>query len=298
MAERSNCIVCGGTAVTEFLQAKDFLVSDEVFILKRCSQCGFIFTANPPDERELGQYYLSEDYISHSDRKRNFTDIIYHIVRRIMLGRKRSMITKVCQKPYGNLLDIGCGTGYFAGYMKEKKWDVTGIEISERARKYAFSKFGIEVLPPDMTGKLPDHSFDCITLWHVIEHFADPYFWLNEISRLLTDEGKCVLAMPNIRSADARWFDEKWAAIDVPRHLWHFSPETFTKMIEKANFRCVRIKGMPFDVFYISVLSYKNSRKRLAFVRGILTGGILSVRNILSKDAASSLIYVIEKNKA
>ena len=275
--------------------AKDFLVSSEEFSLMKCTVCGFIMTVNPPDERDMKQYYLSEDYISHSDRKQNLTEDIYHLVRHIMLGRKYLLMTSVCKTGNGSLLDIGSGTGYFAGYAKTRGWEVTGIEISERARNYSFSKFGVNAISPDKVKNLHDKEFTCITLWHVLEHLNEPDLWLREISRILKDEGKCIVALPNINSSDSSWFGKDWAALDVPRHLWHFSPDTFIRFIQGNGFRCIKTKSMPFDVFYISIMSYRNQNRSLAFLRGMATGMILTIKNLFVRNSASSLIYVIEK---
>ncbi len=295
MATISKCLVCGSEHFADYLTVTDFMVSGEEFNIVRCNDCGFIFTANPPDEREMGQYYLSEDYISHTDTKRNITEVVYHMVRHLMLGRKQTLISRLCHGNKGSLLDIGSGTGYFAAYMKTKGWEVKGIEISERARNFSSSKFGIDVLPPEKVKTLNEKSFDCITLWHVIEHFNDPGFWLNEMSRILKDNGICILAMPNIDSSDSKWFGKNWAALDVPRHLWHFAPDTFNKLINRFGFKSTMIKGMPLDLFYISILSYKNQKKRFAFLNGLLTGIMITIKNIIRGRSASSLIYVIEK---
>ncbi|HSO78478.1 MAG TPA: hypothetical protein VLQ76_07910, partial [Bacteroidales bacterium] len=105
------------------------------------------------------------------------------------------------------------------------------------------------------------------------------------------------LALPNIASADSTRFRNRWAALDVPRHLWHFAPDTLVKFIERNGFRCTLIKGMPLDLFYISIISYKNSKARLAFIRGIATGMLLSVGNLFTVNSSSSLIYVIQKRR-
>lgn len=296
MAE-TKCLVCGSYALFEHFSAIDSLVSGDKFIIKGCSNCGFVFTSDPPDEENIGSYYLSEDYISHTNRKRNLTEWLYHLARRFMLGRKARLVTRVCRKTNGKLLDIGSGTGYFAAFMKEKGWAVKGVEISDMARDFSVSQFGLEVVPPDMVGSLPDNFSDCITLWHVLEHFYEPDRWMKEIYRLLKDDGRCILALPNITSADSKLFLNRWAALDVPRHLWHFAPDTLVKFIERNGFRCTLIKGMPLDLFYISIISYKNSNVRFAFIRGIVTGMLLSVRNLFTVNASSSLIYVIEKRR-
>jgi 2-polyprenyl-3-methyl-5-hydroxy-6-metoxy-1,4-benzoquinol methylase len=296
MAEK-KCLVCGSGALFEHFSATDSLVSGDEFRIMGCSNCGFLFTSDPPDEKNIGDYYLSEDYISHTDRKRNLTGWLYHFARRFMLGRKSRLIARICRKTSGKLLDIGSGTGYFAAFMKEKGWTVKGVEISDMARDFAVSHFGLDVVPPDLVSSMPDKYYDCITLWHVLEHFYEPDRWMKEIYRLLMDDGRCILALPNIASSDARRFRNSWAALDVPRHLWHFAPDTLVKFIEKNGFRCTLIKGMPLDLFYISIISYKNCKARFAFIKGIATGIILSVSNLFAGNSSSSLIYVIEKRR-
>lgn len=296
MAE-TKCLVCGSDALFEHFSATDSLVSGDKFMIMGCSDCGFVLTSDPPDEKNIGTYYLSEDYISHTDRKRNLTEWLYHFARRFMLGRKARLVARACRKANGKLLDIGSGTGYFASFMKEKGWAVKGVEISDIALGFSVSHFSLDVVPPDMVRNLPDESFDCITLWHVLEHFYDPDRWMKEIYRLLKDDGRCILALPNIASADSKRFRESWAALDVPRHLWHFAPDTLVKFIESNGFRCTLIKGMPLDLFYISIISYKYSKVRFAFIRGIATGILLSVSNLFIKNSSSSLIYVIEKRR-
>ena len=297
MSETKRCLVCGSDSLIEHFSATDSLVSGDSFRIMGCSDCGFVFTSDPPDEKNIGTYYMSENYISHTDRKRNLTEVLYHFARRFMLRKKSRLVAHVCRKKNGTLLDIGSGTGYFASYMKEKGWSVKGVEINDRARDFSVSHFGLDVIPPEMISSLPDRSFDCITLWHVLEHFYNPDQWMQEIHRLLKDDGRCILALPNIASADSKRFRNSWAALDVPRHLWHFAPDTLFKFIERHQFRCSLIKGMPLDLFYISIISYKNSRARFAFIRGVATAILLSVRNIFAGNSSSSLIYVIEKNR-
>lgn len=295
MAETGSCLVCGSTDHSALFTARDYLVSGESFPVKKCNACGFVFTASTPDEKDISKYYISEDYISHSDKKQNLTDRIYHLARNFMLGKKHSLIQEASGRKRGILLDIGSGTGYFADFMNRKGWSTTGVEISESARQFSISRFGITVVPPSEISGIKDGSVDCITLWHVLEHFYDPDLWMREIKRILKDAGKCFIALPNIESADARWFGNEWAALDVPRHLWHFSNDTLTRFVHKHGFVCSEIKPMPLDIFYISTLSYKNRGCRLPLLRGVVTGAFLTVRTLLCKNRASSQIYIISK---
>ncbi len=293
MTEARICLVCGQTEFTDLFTARDHLVSGEIFVIRRCNACSFTFTAEPPAEKEIGRYYLSEDYISHSDKRQTFTERLYHLARRYMLGRKQKLVTGVTHRDSGTLLDIGSGTGYFASFMQQKGWKVTGIELNEQARNYSVTRFGIKALAPEEVRDISDRSVDCITFWHVLEHLHEPAMWMKEVNRILKDDGKCIIALPNLDSADARWFGDRWAALDVPRHLWHFAPATLNRFAGDHGFICREIRAMPLDVFYISALSYRNSGCRLSLLRGIFTGTLLTIGSLFRKNSASSLIYVM-----
>lgn len=295
MTETRVCLVCGQAEFTDLFTARDHLVSGDSFLIRRCNGCSFAFTSEPPSEKEIGSYYLSDDYISHSDKNQNFTDRLYHLARSYMLARKHRLVASATHRDSGNLLDIGSGTGYFASFMKKKGWMVTAIELSEQARNYSITRVGIKALSPEEIKDIPDGSADCITFWHVLEHLYDPAMWMNEVRRILKDDGKCIIALPNLASADAGWFGDRWAALDVPRHLWHFSPETMIRFIRGHGFTCSKIKAMPLDVFYISALSYRDRGCRLYLIRGILTGTLLTIGTLFRKRGASSLIYVMSK---
>ncbi|MDZ7633755.1 MAG: class I SAM-dependent methyltransferase [Bacteroidales bacterium] len=212
-----------------------------------------------------------------------------------MLRRKHRLVSEVTRKVSGTLLDIGSGTGYFASFMQLQGWKVTGIELNEQARNYSVTGLGITAIPPADAWNIPDKSIDCITFWHVIEHLYDPGRWMSEVKRILKDDGSCIIALPNLNSADAEWFGGQWAALDVPRHLWHFSPHSLIRFIGKYGFNCEKTRSLPLDIFYISTLSYKNLGRRLSLLRGILTGTFLTAVSLFRKNRASSLIYVTSK---
>jgi SAM-dependent methyltransferase len=298
MTEVVLCPVCGGADFSDLFTARDHLVTGESFRIVQCCGCGLIVTADPPDEQDIGRYYQSDDYISHSDKKQNLTEQIYHLARQYMLGRKQRLVSRATGRKSGTIIDIGSGTGYFASYMQKKGWHVTGVELDDSAREFSVAKFGIRALEPAGISDLDDASADCVTLWHVLEHLYDPGRWMGEIHRILADDGRCILALPNIESSDAQWFYENWAALDVPRHLWHFPPDTLRRFAEEHGFACEAIRPMPLDLFYISALSYRNRGRRMALLRGMATGMFLAVVNLFRKNKASSLIYVLSKRKS
>lgn len=296
MADTMRCIVCGSEECSVIFECSDWLTTGEKFNIAGCKHCGFRFTVAPPDEELIGNYYKSEDYISHSDKNKGLTEHLYHLVRSFMLRRKSRLLNSLKGIKKGNLLDIGCGTGYFPAFMKENGWDASGVEVNDRARAFAKEKFGIEVIPPERIDELEKNHYDCITLWHVMEHFHDPASWFRKIDGLLKDDGYCIIALPNSQSSDARWFGRDWAAYDVPRHLWHFSPSSFSLFASGNGFRVTRTKNMPLDVFYISILSCKSTGKSIPLIRGLLTGLLLSIGGVFRNDSSSSVIYVLKKS--
>jgi SAM-dependent methyltransferase len=266
MVHHRVCPLCLSEKISFLFRCTDHFITKEVFSIDKCEECGFEFTQDYPEEREIGKYYESEDYISHSDTSKGLSNKLYRLARNIMLRRKMGIIRKVTGLNKGNILDIGSGTGHFAYTMKKAGWQVKGIEINDKARSFSISNFGLEIAGHDYISAFQQGSFDCITLWHVLEHFHDPFKYASEIIRLLKPAGICVIALPNSRSYDAEHYREFWAAYDVPRHLWHFNPDTFRLFSIKTGFRLETIENLPLDVFYISTLSEKYKGSVLSFI--------------------------------
>jgi 2-polyprenyl-3-methyl-5-hydroxy-6-metoxy-1,4-benzoquinol methylase len=296
MIHHDFCPVCLNTDISGFLKCKDHFISKETFEIFRCNKCGFVFTQDHPEESEAGRYYESEDYISHSDSKKGITDRLYQLVRQLMLKRKKKLIRKTTGLSAGSILDIGCGTGHFLNSMKDTGWNTTGIEINEKARKYAESRFDLDVLTPEKIKTLTAGIFDCVTLWHVLEHFQEPNKIMEEIFRLLKPDGACIIALPNNQSFDSKYYGKEWAAYDVPRHLWHFNPATFSLFVKRNKFKLMEKKTLPFDVFYISILSEKYRSLKFPFIYGAIKGLVFSVRSIFNRSGSSSMIYILKKD--
>lgn len=296
MTHLNNCLLCNSENLSFFIRSRDHFLSKEDFNLYKCQDCGFIFTQDHPDESDIKKYYESGDYISHDNNTGGFAGKIYRFARTIMLKRKRKLIARITSVSKGKLLDIGSGTGHFAWTMKKAGWEVTGIEPNEKARYYGITRFGLNMVSPDQLSIIPDSSFDCITLWHVLEHLHDPFKYASEIRRLLSSGGFCIAAMPNCDSIDSAYYSNFWAAYDVPRHLWHFNPNTFKLFAEKSGFEIINILNLPIDSFYISFLSEKNKGSKLPFVKGIITALWFSLKSMTEgKGKSSSLIYILRK---
>jgi SAM-dependent methyltransferase len=295
MVHHRVCPLCSSDKITLHFRCTDHFISKENFTISICLSCGFRFTQDYPEEAEIGRYYESEEYISHSDTSKGFSNKIYRLARNLMLRRKLGIIRDRSGLIKGSLLDIGSGTGYFANTMNRAGWQVKGIEINEKARNDSSSRFGLEIIGPDKISALKDSSFDCITMWHVLEHFHDPFRYFSEIQRLLKPDGLCIVALPNCISYDAKYYEQFWAAYDVPRHLWHFNPSTFRLFSDKAGFVVEKLMILPLDVFYISILSERYKGSVIPFVVGMIKAMFFAIMSAFAKSKSSSVIFVLRK---
>jgi len=295
MQHIKKCPLCGHSQFVHVETCTDCFVSDETFLLYRCCSCQFVFTQDVPIGESKKRYYDATDYISHSDTKKGLLNLVYHLVRDIMLRRKTRLAIK--EQKHGSLLDIGCGTGYFAASVKRKGWNVAGVEQSETAAEIARKKSGIKVISPDRLSELSHHQFDVITLWHVLEHLENLNEMMASFSKLLNEKGKLVIALPNLNSCDAAKYRTHWAAYDVPRHIWHFSPDTFQRLAQKYGYKITAIKRLPFDGFYISILSEKYLKRKCPLFRGAISGIAGYVVSLFNKRKSSSLVYILKKTE-
>jgi len=289
-----DCPNCHHQESNVVLTVKDYTVSGLFFDLHRCVQCGFMYTGNPPSKAEIGKYYKSDEYISHTDSSKGVFNKIYQLVRNFSIRQKASLISGYTKLNKGRILDYGCGTGSFLYQMKKNGWKVTGIEPDDIAQKKAASLIDESVFSPDHLHALKEASFDAITLWHVLEHVHDLDLTLDAIKRILKTNGILVIAVPNNESFDARYYKENWAAYDVPRHLYHFTPSSIDGILSKHGFRKIGMKPMWFDAFYVSLLSekYKYGNMRLLSALGIAIISNLSA--FLRPGKCSSQIYIYQ----
>jgi SAM-dependent methyltransferase len=287
------CPCCGSGSWTNAGQVKDWSISGEWFDLKECPDCHLKMTFPQPGEMELGRYYASDTYISHSDTKSGFINRLYHAARKYMLKKKLRWVRQASTLEKGSLLDVGAGTGHFAHFMKESGWQVTALEPDSTARKVALDKLGLVVRPLEDLASQPIQSFDVITLWHVLEHVRDLDGYMSCFHSLLKSGGVLIIAVPNHMSKDAKKYGAKWAAYDVPRHLWHFSPLAMEKLMTKHKFSLTEKMAMPLDAFYVSMLSEKyNGNNTFGPVAGFMSGLNTMLAELKSVEEASSVIYV------
>ena len=295
MIHYTGCPVCASQQIQEQLTAKDYTVSQNDFSIWHCNACTARFTQDVPAQDAIGAYYASDNYISHSDTKKGIINSLYHLVRKRTLGAKRRMVINKTGLTKGAILDIGCGTGAFLNTMKEADWNITGLEPDAIARAKAAELYSIH---PQESGKLFElqpASFNAITMWHVLEHVHELHAYIKQIETLLAPKGKLFIAVPNYTSKDAAVYKEYWAAYDVPRHLYHFSPQSMEKLLYMHGLQLTALKPMWFDSFYVSMLSeqYKNGKGNI--IKAVFNGFISNLTAWGNTHRCSSVIYIISR---
>lgn len=290
MINQTHCPLCRQELKTVFT-TKDFLVSGEKFDIVECSDCRLRLTSPFPDKDKLGSYYESDEYISHTGETKGLFDSTYNMVRSYTLGRKINIVEKSSRKKQGAILDIGCGAGHFLNTMKANGWNVKGVDASRKARELVNSQFNIDVITPEVWLN-SDETYDVITCWHSLEHVYEPWDYLEKIKTQLNHGGVLIVALPNYESTDGNKYRADWAAYDTPRHLYHFTHSSMEKIMTANGFNIEDINRMPFDAFYISVLSARTAGR--SPISGIWNGFVSWLFSMVNKKKCSSLIYIMK----
>ncbi len=291
MEKLEKCPVCEASESSLFLQCIDYTVSEKTFDIVQCQSCGFKYTNPRPAPEQLGKYYESEEYISHSGTKKGLIYRVYHLARNYTLSKKYALISRSNPK---SILDVGCGTGEFLHYCQQKGLKVTGIEPGEKARNFAKNQYKLPVFEEDFFTTATE-KFDVITMWHVLEHVPFLQQRIKELHRLLNDNGVLFIAVPNCESYDAAYYGKYWAAYDVPRHLYHFTKKDIKALAEKNQLELLKTLPMKLDSFYVSMLSEKYKTGKINYPKAFWIGLHSNLK--AGNNNYSSLIYVLKKRQ-
>ncbi|MEW6609555.1 MAG: class I SAM-dependent methyltransferase [bacterium] len=246
-----DCILCGANSFKETIYSN----INNCKVLQ-CSECSLVFT-------EIGKEFSSTEAMNtiyYGDIKG------YLRRRREFIHRFRNFLRRIEKfKNKGRILDIGCCVGFFLHVAQKMGWDCVGVELATTSANYAKDEFKLNVMNKKLEEiKFPDKHFDVITMWDVLEHIPDPVNGLNEVYRILKDDGLLVVQVPNIKSAKAILEGKVFVFLNVPCHLYHFSPLTIRKILEKANFKVIKVMSYEaydtmFDWFFPYLLTIINT---------------------------------------
>lgn len=291
MEEIKNCLICGKQDFTSYMNCTDYFLTKEIFNIVKCKSCGFIFVNPRPNKTELYKYYESQEYISHSGTNKGIVNFVYTKIRKYTHSNKVKLVSKYAKGK--NILDIGCGSGELLGLFKNNGWQTLGIEPNQNARNIAVSEYKLDVKEESEISNIPDNSQDVISMWHVLEHVSDLNERVGELKRILKKDGTIFIAVPNCISFDATYYEEFWAAYDVPRHLYHFTPDSMKNLFEKFNFSISDVLPMQFDSYYVGMLSEKYRTGRSNILNALFVGWKSNYYARKDKISYSSLLYVI-----
>ena len=233
MVQVTRCFLCGSRELIHFLSAKDRLSPRrESFYLVTCKGCELCLTSPRPEASELMKYY-PRSYEPWARKGRGlFSRRIYSFYYRLT----RRLSVKKGQR----VLDIGCGNGNFLEYLAAKGAETYGCDLAPSSLGLAP---GIRFFQGTLEeSHYPSNFFDCVVVWHLLEHVDDPRRTLEEINRILKDDGRFLLSVPNLKGLEPRIFKQASLLLDVPRHLYHFSPEPLEKLLRQTGFRVERKK--------------------------------------------------------
>ena len=271
------------------LTCKDYMVSGEYYNLLYNEPYDLLKTDPIPEN--IKPYYKSATYISHTDSRKSLIDKVYQTVKIYTLNKKLKLINSLSTESK-TILDIGCGTGDFLKVCKKNNWTTIGIEPDQDAKAIAQTK---DLVVKETLLDLDENKYDIITLWHVLEHVIDLDNYIETLKNKLKDSGTLIIAVPNYKSYDAIHYKQYWAAYDVPRHIWHFSQNSISKLFSEHKMIIQNIKPMLFDAFYVSLLSEKYKHKKSNVLKSLIIGLRSNITAIRSREY-SSLTYLLKKS--
>lgn len=293
--EIHKCPVCKNAGFSRFLEIKDYFLTKECFSIVKCDICGFKFINPRPDKFEIERYYQSDEYISHDAKKANFISRLYKLARVFSIHIKYNTVKKYGQA--GKVLDIGCGTGEFLRYCRSKGFEVSGVEPNDKARGFAQKENSIPVTKALTDVNDGGHSFNCITMWHVLEHVHDLNETLEMVKERLKVQGVFIIAVPNCNSWDAQKYGQFWAGYDVPRHLYHFTDSTLKILASNHGFEIHKSVPQKLDSYYVSMLSEKYRAGRNNYFKALIFGFWSNLMARKKGRGHSSQIFILSLKK-
>ena len=238
--KQSPCIYCGS------LKFKPICLRKDKTLVVHCQECHLEFV-NPLPTIETMQKSYQVEMIGNETQSGLHSNYILERQKRIksfskLYNSRLSLIESLYPRK-GNLLDVGCGAGFFLNVAKERGWSCHGMEILPEYIKYAQESFGLKNIRLESLDEFitfNTNSFDVITLWDLIEHLRNPLNSLKKIYHILKPGGLLVIWTPNVKNAI--FLKEKWTGYKILQHFYFFSGDSLKSMLGKAGFKIISLK--------------------------------------------------------
>ena len=279
--------------------------------LVRDSESELIYLSPRPDETEISTYYPSTFYDPHLSvtSARAFRDRFYLALRQIVLKKKALLIENsgVALSSGSKILEIGCSSGELLDTLQRRNGirseKCIGFEKESRTASHAKKNLGLTIKNADFCDSSLAERFDRIIFWHALEHIHRINETLYKASRYLAPKGVLVIALPNAGSFDATLYGKHWVAWDAPRHLYHFTPATLGKLLNRHGLEITSMRPFIPDTFYNCLYSEKNIRRQnggsgfMHLAKGIMRGIQSAATGARNNELSSTLVYAAKHIK-
>ena len=240
---------CGHEAGYSLRDTATDYVSLEQFELVECNLCNLVQTKIDLNQNYASDYYPDSYY---GDLER-YNPVLNFIVR--LLAKKRANLVKNILPESAKVLDIGCGQGWVLDYLQRMGCEVTGVEVSEQAATHARQVLNLNILIGDVRDiNLKPGDYDCVIIWHVLEHVKDPMGLLEHIKMLLKPEGILLVAVPDFASLESKTTNMGWFHLDVPRHLSHFEKHQLEQFFTRKGFHKLKFSNFVAEYDFFSFM--------------------------------------------
>jgi len=303
--ESAPCPLSGSREFTPLMQVPDrFNLSGKPWQLVRCKASGLVMLNPRPAQDEMAEHYPAESYdpFLNQINSRSLRDKAYLALSDLLLTGKARLVMKGLSKPADatQVLEIGCSTGRLLlklqkdfGIPTENFW---GIEPDPNAASAARTAGLAHISATELPENDFNRRFDRIIFWHTLEHLHRIGENLDKAQQLLDADGQLIIALPNLESQDAQRYGPNWIAIDAPRHIYHFTPDTLEKLLVKHGFSVMEIgTWLPdtfYNVWYSEKLDREIKRKRFG-IGGIVRAALQASKSFLvgrDPKRASSIV--------
>ncbi len=300
-----GCKLCGSQKAKPFLKTFNrYSPTGAAFHLYRCESCSLLFINPLPDTERYKSSFpgdISNPFLYFQNTNKTFIEKVYTFFHPYSLKWRIKQVEKVTGA--GSLLDVGCGDSSFLYEMRQRQWEVVGVESKPKPANFARKTLGLNIYENiENLPKKYNQSFDVITFWHSFGYFSDFNTVLTLVSELLKPDGVILLALPNWHSLDFWFYRQNWAALDVPGRLYYFGTRQVGILIQKHKLRLRKNRVIPFDIYYNFLLSERiiienlqpNRIQRLFRYSSALFIAIIA--QILSvSGAGSGMLYFVSR---
>jgi SAM-dependent methyltransferase len=227
----------------------------------RCTACNAFRSAEVPTSEQLERLYR-EDTIYHAPGDEAF---------RNAKARFIPLAAGMSQRP-GDLLEVGCNSGYALEAFQDRGWNVTGCEQNIATARFAAKRLQRPILH-SLSELRPEERFDVILLSHVLEHVVQPLDFLESLRAHFRPQGKVVILVPNYGSLFVRHlFRHSWGGYLPLQHVWYFDPRSLVRLMSFCGFEPTFLSTDGYMPYASRDLARSLAKAPLATLQRILPG--------------------------